>query len=45
VHQLFGKPDLSLDGDEMPMNIDAAPARVLVDLLEPPAPRPERLAG
>jgi hypothetical protein len=40
-----GKPDLSLDGDKMPMDIDAALARVLIDLLQPAAPGSGRLAG
>jgi hypothetical protein len=38
VHQLFGEPDLSLDGDQVAVDVDASLARILVDLLEPPAP-------
>jgi hypothetical protein len=45
MHQLLSEGDLALDRDKMPMNIDAAPARVLVDLLQSPTPRPGRLAG
>jgi hypothetical protein len=44
VHQLFGKPDLALDGGQVTVDVDASLARVLVDLLEPAAPRPARLA-
>jgi hypothetical protein len=45
VHQLSGQRDLALDGDQVAVNVNAPPARVLVDLLKPTAPRPGRLAG
>jgi hypothetical protein len=45
VDQRLGGRDLALDGGQVAVDVNASLARVLVDLLEPPAPRPARLAG